>query len=565
MKKNAFTQLGILEKSTRQLAKWIKTGRYKSLTFKKRQQLIRRIERMQRRLSLFANSRRVKRAFATATVVLGLAINPMNAQSFEFKAPDMSSPMGLGASGYIIFPAFGDLDGDGDIDLLVGEYGNNGSLLKYFRNNGTATVPNFGAAQTNPFSLAPSSAAYFISPVLVDIDNDGDLDVFASSYYGIEYYKNTGTATAPMFAAPDTASPFGINTIYNVSIDFADIDDDGDLDVFLGDIYNGGEIQYFENTGTATAPVFTNYQANPFGLTSLNYYSIVRVVDIDKDGDYDIIGTEEYGVFQYFENIGTKTVPNFAAPVASPFGLTPVSGADVVIHDFADMDNDGDQDMLMGAYTSTGALFGYQENNAIPVSADATVTTIKNADYIFGASDFPFTDADNSAATDLVVTALPTKGTLSLGGAAVAVNDVILLSFIPSLTFSPVADSLGVPYDSFEFKVSDGYSLSAAQVMSIEVQAPVSTNGVLATANLDIAPNPVSNLLNINLQLAEPIQTAEVLILDYTGKTVHAEALNNLGGRLVEQQIAVNHLPNGIYILKISTDNGQLVRRFVKK
>jgi hypothetical protein len=564
MKKNAFTQLGILEKSTRQLAKWIKTGRYKSLSFKKRQQLTRRIERMQRNLSLFASSKRVKRAFATATVVLGLAINPMNAQSFEFKTPNTSSPMGLGASGDIAFPAFGDLDGDGDIDLLVGESGNYTSLFKYYKNNGTSTVPNFGTSQTSPFGLA-APTSYFISPVLVDIDDDGDLDIFASSYYGIDYYENTGTATAPMFAAPDTANPFGINSIYNTSIDFADMDDDGDLDVFLGDLYNDGEIQYFENTGTVTAPVFTNFQVNPFGLVDLYSYSIVRIIDIDKDGDYDIIGTEEYGIFQYFENIGSKTVPNFAAPVANAFGLAPLSGADVVLHDFADMDNDGDEDILMGGYTGYGNLFGYQENNAIPVSADAMVTTIKNVDYTFEASDFAFTDADNSAATDVVITGLPTKGTLNLGGTAVALNDTIPVSVIPSLTFSPVADSLGVPYDSLEFRVSDGYSLSAAQMITIEVQVPVSTNGVLATANLAIAPNPVSNLLNINLQLAEPIQTAEVLILDYTGKIVHSEALDNLNGLRVEQQIAVNHLPNGIYILKIATDNGQLVRRFVKQ
>jgi hypothetical protein len=559
MKKNAFTQLGLLEKSTRQLAKWIKTGRYKSLSFKKRRQLIRRIERMQRSLSLFASSRRVKRAFATATVVLGLAINPMNAQSFEFKTPNTSSPMGLGASGGIAFPAFGDLDGDGDIDLLVGESSAYALSFKYYQNNGTGTVPSFGTPQSNPFGLTPSGT-YFISPVLVDIDNDGDLDLFSSSYYGVNYYENTGTATAPVFAAPNTASPFGVSSMYNTSLDFADMDDDGDLDMFLGDFYYG-EIQYFENTGTATVPVFSNFQVNPFGLVSLSYYSVVKVVDIDNDGDYDIIATEEYGIFQYIENIGSKTVPNFAAPVANAFGLTPVSGAAIVIHTFGDMDNDGDQDLLM----SYGSLFGYQENNAIPVSADATVTTVKNVDYTFSASDFAFTDADNSAATDIVITALPTQGTLNLGGTAVALNDTISVSVIPSLTFSPVTDSLGVPYDSLEFRMSDGYSLSAAQMMTVDVQVPVSTNGVLATANLAIAPNPVSNLLNINLQLAEPIQTAQVLILDYTGKTVHSEALDNLGGRLIEQQIAVNHLPNGIYILKISTDNGQLVRRFVKK
>ena len=96
---------------------------------------------------------------------------------------------------------FGDLDGDGDLDMMVGE---NGGTILYYKNTGSASAPVF-AQQTgaaNPFN--GSDVGCDSAPALVDLDGDGDLDLVVGENDGnLNYFKNTGTASAPVFAAAD--------------------------------------------------------------------------------------------------------------------------------------------------------------------------------------------------------------------------------------------------------------------------------------------------------------------------------------------------------------------------
>jgi hypothetical protein len=68
----------------------------------------------------------------------------------------------------------------------------------------------------------------------------------------------------------------------------------------VGEYY--GNTRYFENTGTATSPVFAAPVANPFGLVQTNYYNFPAIADLDDDGDEDILIGEYYGSLQYFKN-----------------------------------------------------------------------------------------------------------------------------------------------------------------------------------------------------------------------------------------------------------------------
>lgn len=70
--------------------------------------------------------------------------------------------------------------------------------------------------------------------------------------------------------APPTPNPFGLDStnLYALPV-FVDLDDDGDFDVLLG-VYDGG-LDYFENIGSASNPQFAAVQHNPFGLTPLLY------------------------------------------------------------------------------------------------------------------------------------------------------------------------------------------------------------------------------------------------------------------------------------------------------
>ncbi|MEG5094668.1 VCBS repeat-containing protein, partial [Microcoleus sp. B13-B4] len=145
-------------------------------------------------------------------------------------------------------------------------------------------MPAFAPPQTNPFNL--NAVGTYTSPTLVDIDGDGDLDAFVGSNDGnTYYYRNTGTASAPVFAAPQT-SPFNLTDVGNyASPTFVDIDGDGDLDAFVGEL--DGNTRYYRNTGTASTPVFAAPQINPFNLTDVGSTASPTLVDIDGDGDLD--------------------------------------------------------------------------------------------------------------------------------------------------------------------------------------------------------------------------------------------------------------------------------------
>jgi hypothetical protein len=87
---------------------------------------------------------------------------------------------------------------------------------------------------------------FFASPDLVDLDGDGDLDAVVGEVYGgLRYFENTGSTSSPDFVeATGAANPFdGIDVGFRSSPDLVDLDGDGDLDAVVGE--NGGSLRYF--------------------------------------------------------------------------------------------------------------------------------------------------------------------------------------------------------------------------------------------------------------------------------------------------------------------------------
>lgn len=257
--------------------------------------------------------------------------------SFSLTYPN---PLGITNRSVGATPTFADLDGDGDLDALVGA---RSGPLEFFENTGSEGAPAFAPATDNPFGL--SDPGIGDAPDFVDIDADGDFDVFLGDTEGrTDFLENTGTATTPAFASP-TLHAFGLADVGSESAPvFADIDGDGDFDAFFG--RGGGQTRFFENTGDASMPAFGPFTNNPFGLSDVGNNSKPHFADIDHDGDLDAFVGNFVGAIRFFENTGDATAPAFAAPTSNPFGLEDVGLFSAPV--FVDIDADGDLDGLIG-------------------------------------------------------------------------------------------------------------------------------------------------------------------------------------------------------------------------
>jgi len=255
-------------------------------------------------------------------------------------------------------PTFADIDGDGDLDAIVGE---SGGTLKYYKNTGSSTAPIYtvqtGAA--NPFNgidIGSQSA-----PTLADLDGDGDLDAIVGAYDGrLKYYKNTGSHTTPTYTlqtgSNDPFNDFFLDVGITSKPTLADIDGDGDLDAIVGERF--GSLKYWKNTGSNTNPVYVDQGANsPFDGINIGFYATPNLVDLDGDGDLDLIVGERDGNLNYYKNTGSTINPVYTQTggVDNPF-----NGIDIGYNSaptFADLDGDGDLDAIVGEQGGTLKYF----------------------------------------------------------------------------------------------------------------------------------------------------------------------------------------------------------------
>lgn len=162
-------------------------------------------------------------------------------------------------------PTFADLNGDGKPDLMIGE--GNGNIA-YFENTSTGGINSFNLVNRNAFGIVAGTHA---APQLFDLDKDGLYDIVCGMRDGyIRFYKNTGTPTVPNFSATPTIDSLGkINskeiwsTVGKGNLEdvngyatpnVADFDNDGILDMVLGS--NSGRVYIYTNVVAHKDSVF---------------------------------------------------------------------------------------------------------------------------------------------------------------------------------------------------------------------------------------------------------------------------------------------------------------------
>jgi hypothetical protein len=279
-------------------------------------------------------------------------------------------------------PSFGDIDGDGDFDAFIR---NSNGVIRFFENTtGTFTEVTGTGNFFNSIDVGLKSA-----PSFVDIEGDGDQDIFFGEDDGHIYFFRNNSGTFTQVATADHPLD-GVDMGSNSTPVFIDIDGDGDKDAFIGN--SNGNINFYRND----SGIFTPGTGNPFNGTDVGSNSTPTLADIDGDGDKDAIIGENYGTIRvYRNNSGTF----------SQLGGTdsPFNGVDVGYGSaptFADIDGDGDQDAFIGSRDGTVRFFENNSGTFTPVTGSDNPFDVVN---VGGNSAPTFADIDGDTDLDAII------------------------------------------------------------------------------------------------------------------------------------------------------------------
>lgn len=281
-----------------------------------------------------------------------------------------------------------DVDNDGDLDCYVANWYNTRNL--FYLNNGTGLFqPDTG--------IVTISGGYCETAAWGDYDKDGKVDLYvtnSAAYNRNLLYHNVDGNQFTKITMGDMVT----DSTDSRSVNWTDIDGDGDLDLFVTNESNQNECMY-RNDITAFTKITAGPLVNSGGHTMSSSWA-----DFDNDGDLDVFIANDRSNNALYRNDGGFTFTRLASDTISNTYGNSFSSA------WSDMDNDGDLDLFVTNSFGTGLHYNFLYRN----NGNSTFTRVSNAapamdaDWSYGCA---FGDYDNDGFEDLAVATCRYAGT----------------------------------------------------------------------------------------------------------------------------------------------------------
>ena len=415
----------------------------------------------------------------------------------------------------------GDVDGDGDLDLLTANQ--NSGTISVLRNQGAGT---FAGRQDLSTDQNPQAAA------LADLDQDGDLDLLVSSApfpapgSSVRVWRNDGQGS---FRAEQQ---FGVGNS-PVSLAVGDVDGDGDLDVFIANSASN-TVSMRLNNGAA---VFSGGQEVEVGSQP----NAVVTGDVDGDGDLDVLtanrGSRSISV-RFNEGAFFSSVGQQVAVGAEPINLT-----------LGDLDRDGDLDLVAANYFDNSLSVRFNDGTGFFSGGQQLAVGPLPRRVVLGDIDG---DGDLDVLTALMgLNNLKVSVQLNNGRGGFQLHQEVPVNVPIGLALGDVDNNGTLDLLTTAFG-SDQVSVRLNQMVLATANAAVA-------AQISLYPNPVQQDV---VQLRVPSHLAR------QGAAVRL--LNNLGQVVREQPWSAAHpeiwlgpLSPGIYSVHIETHEGAVTKRLV--
>ncbi len=475
-----------------------------------------------------------------------------------------------------------DRDGDGDKELIMGDIScsnvffveNVGSTSNAHIGDTTILYPNYPAkASTNVIKLNSFPCTFYL-----DVDNDGKKDLIASpnaisgseNYQSVWYYKNTSATPTVNFVfqkknfLQEDMMEFGEGA-YPVLFD---ANGDGKKDLIVGNLgyytvnTNKSKLAYYQNIGTASTPSFSLITKDYQSLSTYNIFSMAPTFgDLDNDGDEDLLIGDINGELHYFENIagfGTNAV--FSNHVSRYQGIDVGSFAYPQLYD---VDLNGTLDLVIG---SQNGRLDFRKNIGTVSSPSFTSQTsffgkvdVKQYGWATGFSmPYMFRDA---GVTKLLVGS--EMGNIYLynnidGNLSGTFNkvDTTLFHINEGPRCAPFYED--VTFDGKRDLFLGNYAGGLAFFNSTNVNG-VGIKELFNEENISVYPNPASEDVTIAIK-DNTYNELLVKCYDVLGKTVYETSTYN---KVI--QIDVSQFDKGIYFIQLQSKDEQMMKSVTRK